>query len=127
MVMNWSGVLSPVHQMSIDSVHRGDCAQVGAQVGFREHRKLSSTGEITCLTRPLQLSQSYTGGHEGCLLKAGLANQEYSKKHEMKLIFKYGTVNPSVKTLLSSELLTFCLLPRRRTLSHVARASMPGS
>ena len=29
------------------------------------------------------------------VLKAGLANQEYRKKQEMRLIFKYGTVGPS--------------------------------
>ena len=29
------------------------------------------------------------------VLKAGLANQEYSKKLEMRLIFNYGTVGPS--------------------------------
>ena len=28
------------------------------------------------------------------VLKAGLANQEYSKKQEMRLIFKYGTAGP---------------------------------
>ena len=28
------------------------------------------------------------------VLKAGLANQEYRKKQEMRLIFKYGTVDP---------------------------------
>ena len=28
------------------------------------------------------------------VLKAGLANQEYRKKQEMRLIFKYGTVGP---------------------------------
>ena len=28
------------------------------------------------------------------VLKAGLANQEYRKKQEMRLIFKYGTVSP---------------------------------
>ena len=123
MVMNWSGVLSPVHQMSIDSVHRGDCAQIGGPA-------LESTvinGRNNLPHPPTSNKPIIHWGHEGCLLKAGLANQQYSKKHEMKLIFKYGAVNPSVKTLLSSELLTFCILPRRRTLSHVARASMPGS
>ena len=29
------------------------------------------------------------------VLKAGLANQEYRKKLEMRLIFNYGTVGPS--------------------------------
>ena len=29
------------------------------------------------------------------LLKAGLANQDYRKKQEMRLIFKYGTMGPS--------------------------------
>ena len=29
------------------------------------------------------------------VLKAGLANQEYQKKQEMRSIFKYGTVSPS--------------------------------
>ena len=28
------------------------------------------------------------------VLKAGLANQEYRKKQEMRLIFNYGTVGP---------------------------------
>ena len=28
------------------------------------------------------------------VLMAGLANQEYRKKQEMRLIFKYGTVSP---------------------------------
>ena len=28
------------------------------------------------------------------VLKAGLTNQEYRKKQDMKLIFKYGTVGP---------------------------------
>ena len=29
------------------------------------------------------------------VLKAGLANQEYRKKQEMRLIFNYGAVGPS--------------------------------
>ena len=29
------------------------------------------------------------------VLKAGLANQEYRKKQEMRLIFKHGTISPS--------------------------------
>ena len=29
------------------------------------------------------------------VLKAGLGNQEYREKQEMRLIFKYGTVSPS--------------------------------
>ena len=32
---------------------------------------------------------------EVAVLKAGLDNQEYWKKQEMRFIFKYGTVSPS--------------------------------
>ena len=34
------------------------------------------------------------GNMKVAVLKAGLANQEYRKKQEMRLIFKYGTVGP---------------------------------
>ena len=34
------------------------------------------------------------GNMKVAVLKAGLANQEYRKKQEMRLIFRYGTVGP---------------------------------
>ena len=64
------------------------------------------------------------------LLKAGLANQDYRKKQEMRLIFNYGTVGPKglnqdfsfTWITPPSYIYIFCLLARRSALFHVARA-----
>ena len=63
------------------------------------------------------------------VLKAGLANQEYRKKQEMRLIFKYGTVSPrglnqdfSFTWMTPASPPFFCLLKRCSALFHIARA-----
>lgn len=63
------------------------------------------------------------------VLKEGLANQDYRKKQEMSLIFKYGTMCPSVtltKTLVSHESLFFAYLHTgtRYFMWHVCKCSI---
>ena len=43
------------------------------------------------------------------VLKAGLVNQDYRKKQEMRLIFKYGTIGPSGLNQDSRDSLSFLL------------------
>ena len=50
---------------------------------------MSSTGEMTSCTCALQLEDIKV-----VVLKVDLANQEYHKKQEMRLSFKYATVGP---------------------------------
>ena len=61
------------------------------------------------------------------VLKAGLTNQEYRKKQEMRSIFNYGTVGPSGLTqYLSSTWITRFLHTRApaRAITCNKRASM---
>lgn len=60
------------------------------------------------------------------VLKEGLANQDYRKKQEMSLIFKYGTMCPSgLNQDFSFTWITlFCLLAHWHTLFHVARVQV---
>ena len=59
------------------------------------------------------------------LPKAGQANQEYRKKQEMRLNFKYETVSPSGLNqdfIVLRELLVFHLLARWHAQPRVSRA-----
>ena len=62
---------------------------------FREHRRDIINGRND-LPVPAHFNQpNHTlEDMKVAVLKAGLANQEYRKKQEMRLIFKYGTVGP---------------------------------
>ena len=62
---------------------------------FREHRRDIINGRND-LPVPAYFNQpNHTlEDMKVAVLKAGLANQEYRKKQEMRLIFKYGTVSP---------------------------------
>ena len=62
---------------------------------FREHRRDIINGRND-LPVPAHFNQpNHTlEDMKVAVLKAGLANQEYRKKQEMRLIFKYGTVSP---------------------------------
>ena len=79
--------------MSIDSVHWGDWTQVGGH--FREHRRDITSGRND-LPVPAHFNQpNHTlEDMKVAVLKAGLANQEYRKKQEMRFIFNYGTLGP---------------------------------
>ena len=63
---------------------------------FREHRRDIINGRND-LPVPAHFNQpNHTlEDMKVAVLKAGLANQEYRKKQEMRLIFKYGTVGPT--------------------------------
>jgi len=78
--------------MSVDTVHWG---RTGRRLTdrFREHRRDVINGRND-LPAPFHLNQtSHTlEDMEVAVMKTGLANQEYRKKQEMRLIFKYGTV-----------------------------------
>ena len=65
---------------------------VGWQTGSGSTVEMSSMGEM-----PAHFNQENHTLEDlkVAVLKAGLANQEYRKKQEMRLIFKYGTVSPS--------------------------------
>ena len=90
---------------------------------FREHRRDVIKGKND-LPVPAHFNQTnhILEDMKVAVLKAGLANQEYRRKQEMRLIFKYGTVGPSgLNQDLSFTWITlFCLLARRR--ATVARA-----
>ena len=62
---------------------------------FREHRRDIINGRND-LPVPAHFNQPNHALEDmkAAVLKAGLANQEYRKKQEMRLIFKYGTVSP---------------------------------
>ena len=63
---------------------------------FREHCRYVINGRND-LPVPAHFNQE-NHTHEDlkvAVLRAGLANQEYQKKQEMRFIFKYGTVSPS--------------------------------
>ena len=83
-----------VHQMSIDNVHWGDWTQVGDR--FRDHRRDVINGR-NGLPVPAHFNQTNHTLEDmnAAVLWAGLANQEFRKKQEMRLILKYGTVGPS--------------------------------
>ena len=101
---------------------------------FREHRRDIINGRND-LPVPAHFNQpNHTlEDMKVAVLKAGLANQEYRKKQEMRLIFKYGTVGPrglnqDLSFMWITPLPPFFLLTRlacRSALFHVARASMP--
>ena len=63
---------------------------------FREHRRDIINGKNE-LPVPAHFNQTKHTLEDMkiAVLKAGLANQEYCKKQEMGLIFRYGTVSPS--------------------------------
>ena len=63
---------------------------------FREHRRDVLNGRND-LPVPAHFNQrNHTlEDIKVAVLKAGLANQDYRKKQEMRLIFKYGTMGPS--------------------------------
>ena len=63
---------------------------------FREHRRDVINGRND-LPVPAHFNQTNhtLEDMKVAVLKAGLVNQEYRKKQEMKLIFKYGTLGPS--------------------------------
>ena len=63
---------------------------------FREHRRDVINGRND-LPVPAHFNQENLTleNLKAVVLKAGLANQEYRKKQEIWLIFKYGTVSPS--------------------------------
>ena len=74
---------------------------------FREHRRDIINGRND-LPVPAHFNQpNHTlEDIKVAVLKAGLANQEYRKRQEMRLIFKYGTVQALetlTKTLVSHE------------------------
>ena len=60
---------------------------------FREHRRDIINGRND-LPVPAHFNQPNHAQEDikVAVLKAGLTSQEYSKKQEMRLIFKYGTV-----------------------------------
>ena len=97
---------------------------------FREHRRDIINGRND-LPVPAHFNQpNHTlEDMKVAVLKAGLANQEYRKKQEMRLIFKYGTVSPrglnqdfSFTWMTPASPPFFCLLERCSALFHVARA-----
>ena len=63
---------------------------------FREHRRDIINGRND-LPVPAHFNQENHTLEDlkVAVLRAGLANQEYRKKKEMRFIFKYGTVSPS--------------------------------
>ena len=63
---------------------------------FREHRRDVINGRNDLLV-PIHFNQENHTLEDlkVAVLKAGLANQEYLKKQEMRLTFKYRTVSPS--------------------------------
>ena len=97
---------------------------------FREHRRDIINGRND-LPVPAHFNQpNHTlEDMKVAVLKAGLANQEYRKKQEMRLIFKYGTVSPrglnqdfSFTWMTPASPPFFCLLERCSALFHMARA-----
>ena len=92
---------------------------------FREHRRDVINGRND-LPAPAHFNQENHTLEDlkVAVLKAGLANQEYRKKQEMRLIFKYGTVSPSGllnRTSVLRELLVFHSLARWHALPPAAR------
>ena len=86
---------------------------------FREHRRDVINGRND-LPVPAHFNQTNhtLEDMKVAVLKAGIINQEYCKKQEMRLIFKYRTVGPTM-TLASCESLSYS---RADALFHVARA-----
>ena len=77
--------------MSIDSV-----LVAGWRTALESTPEISSTGGMTFLYLTTSLQANHTlEDMKVAVLKAGLVNQEYRKKQEMRLIFNYGTVGPS--------------------------------
>ena len=76
---------------------------------FGEHRRDVINGRNNDLSVPAHFNETNhtLEDMKAAVLWAGLANQEFLKKQEMRLILKYGTVGPRA---------------RRRALFHVARA-----
>ena len=70
--------------------------ETGLADRFREHRRDVINGRND-LPVPAHFNQAnHTVEHmKVAVLKAGLANQDYRKKQEMRFIFRYGTVAPS--------------------------------
>ena len=62
---------------------------------FREHcRDIINGRNDLPVTAHFNQSKHTLEDMKVAVLKAGLTNQEYRKKQDMKLIFKYGTVGP---------------------------------
>lgn len=123
------GLLPVVHQMSIDSVHWGDWTHV-PRTAFEEHCRDFINGRNDLPVPAHFNSTNHTlDDMKVVVLKEGLANQDYRKKQEMSLIFKYGTMCPSVtltKTLVSHESLFFAYLHTgtRYFMWHVCKCSI---
>ena len=84
-----------MHQMSIDSVHWGDWTRVGG-LFWRTPQRCHQQEKWPSCTCPLQPSQLYTGGHEGCYIECRLSQPGIVSKRQ-KMIFgwsflKNGTV-----------------------------------
>ena len=63
---------------------------------FREHRRDIINGRNDLPVPAYFNQENHTlKDLKVAVLRAGLANQEYQKKREMRFIFKYGTVSPS--------------------------------
>ena len=76
------------------SVQRGERnaqSAVAEILGWRSTVEMSSMGEMTSVC-PAHFNQANHTLEDlkVTVMKAGLANQEYQKKREMRLIFKYG-------------------------------------
>ena len=87
-----------MHQMSIDSVHWGDWTRVGG-LFWRTPQRCHQQEKWSSCTCPLQPSQLYTGGHEGCCIECRLSQPGIVSKRQ-KMIFgwsflKNGTVGRS--------------------------------
>ena len=87
-----------MHQMSIDSVHWGDWMRVGG-LFWRTPQRCHQQEKWSSCTCPLQPSQLYTGGHEGCCIECRLSQPGIVSKRQ-KMIFgwsflKNGTVGRS--------------------------------
>ena len=84
--------------MSIDSVHWGDRTRVGG-LFWRTPQRCHQQEKWPSCTCPLQPSQLYTGGHEGCCIECRLSQPGIVSKRQ-KMIFgwsflKNGTVGRS--------------------------------
>ena len=64
---------------------------------FGEHRRDVINGRNNDLSVPAHFNQTNhtLEDMKAAVLQAGLANQQFRKKQEMRLILKYGTVGPS--------------------------------
>ena len=77
-----------MHQKSIDSVHWGDWTRVGG-LFWRTPQRCHQQEKWPSCTCPLQPSQLYTGGHEGCCIECRLSQPGIVSKRQ-KMIFGWS-------------------------------------